>query len=121
MATATDHIFSIDRWWNPVVDNQAMDCTYRIDRNHDGHVLSRFITHLYPRILLKKSLIARSMASFDASCAKVHETRSISTSLSTRVISSSTSDTRKGECTHELELAFRQVGHLGQGTEPTRA
>jgi SNF2 family DNA or RNA helicase len=35
--TAASHVVHFDRWWNPAVENQATDRTYRIGQNR--HVL----------------------------------------------------------------------------------
>jgi len=41
--TAANHVFHFDRWWNPAVENQATDRTYRIGQSR--HVLvHKFIT-----------------------------------------------------------------------------
>ena len=36
--TAATHVFHIDRWWNPAVENQATDRTYRIGQKNNVHV-----------------------------------------------------------------------------------
>ncbi len=40
--TAADYVFIMDPWWNPAVENQAIDRTYRIGQ--EKHVVAvRFI------------------------------------------------------------------------------
>ncbi|BAU29769.1 SNF2 family DNA or RNA helicase [Aneurinibacillus soli] len=36
--TAANHVFHFDRWWNPAVENQATDRTYRIGQTRHVHV-----------------------------------------------------------------------------------
>ena len=36
--TAATHVFHIDRWWNPAVEDQATDRTYRIGQKRNVHV-----------------------------------------------------------------------------------
>lgn len=36
--TAANHVIHIDRWWNPAVENQATDRSYRIGQVKDVHV-----------------------------------------------------------------------------------
>lgn len=36
--TAANHVIHLDRWWNPAVENQATDRTYRIGQERDVHV-----------------------------------------------------------------------------------
>lgn len=36
--TAANHVIHYDRWWNPAVEDQATDRTYRIGQNDDVHV-----------------------------------------------------------------------------------
>ena len=35
---AANHVIHIDRWWNPAVENQATDRSYRIGQRKDVHV-----------------------------------------------------------------------------------
>ncbi|ABZ84105.1 snf2 family helicase, putative [Heliomicrobium modesticaldum Ice1] len=41
--TAANHVFHVDRWWNPAVENQATDRAYRIGQSRNVHV-HKFIT-----------------------------------------------------------------------------
>ncbi len=41
--TAATHVFHFDRWWNPAVEDQATDRTYRIGQTHNVQV-HKFIT-----------------------------------------------------------------------------
>ena len=41
--TAATHVFHYDRWWNPAVEDQATDRTYRIGQTHNVQV-HKFIT-----------------------------------------------------------------------------
>ena len=41
--TAATHVFHFDRWWNPAVEDQATDRTYRIGQKHNVQV-HKFIT-----------------------------------------------------------------------------
>ncbi|MCR8644549.1 DEAD/DEAH box helicase [Paenibacillus sp. N1-5-1-14] len=41
--TAANHVFHIDRWWNPAVENQATDRAFRIGQRRDVQV-HKFIT-----------------------------------------------------------------------------
>lgn len=36
--TAANHVIHMDRWWNPAVENQATDRSYRIGQQKDVHV-----------------------------------------------------------------------------------
>jgi SNF2 family DNA or RNA helicase len=36
--TAANHVIHYDRWWNPAVENQATDRSYRIGQTDDVHV-----------------------------------------------------------------------------------
>lgn len=36
--TAASHVFHVDRWWNPAVEDQATDRTYRIGQNQNVQV-----------------------------------------------------------------------------------
>jgi SNF2 family DNA or RNA helicase len=36
--TAANHVFHIDRWWNPAVENQATDRAFRIGQKKNVHV-----------------------------------------------------------------------------------
>ena len=36
--TAATHVFHFDRWWNPAVEDQATDRTYRIGQTHNVQV-----------------------------------------------------------------------------------
>jgi SNF2 family DNA or RNA helicase len=36
--TAATHVFHFDRWWNPAVEDQATDRTYRIGQSHNVQV-----------------------------------------------------------------------------------
>ncbi|OLS14954.1 MAG: SNF2 family helicase [Promethearchaeota archaeon CR_4] len=40
--TAANHVFHYDRWWNPAVENQATDRTYRIGQ-HKNVLVNKFI------------------------------------------------------------------------------
>ncbi|MGE5702562.1 MAG: DEAD/DEAH box helicase, partial [Clostridia bacterium] len=41
--TAANHVFHIDRWWNPAVENQATDRAYRIGQKRNVQV-HKFVT-----------------------------------------------------------------------------
>jgi SNF2 family DNA or RNA helicase len=41
--TAASHVFHVDRWWNPAVENQATDRAYRIGQNRKV-LIHKFIT-----------------------------------------------------------------------------
>ncbi|GAA4708230.1 DEAD/DEAH box helicase [Brevibacillus fulvus] len=41
--TEANHVFHIDRWWNPAVENQATDRAYRIGQKRNVHVY-KFVT-----------------------------------------------------------------------------
>jgi SNF2 family DNA or RNA helicase len=36
--TSASHVFHFDRWWNPAVESQAEDRTYRIGQSRPVHV-----------------------------------------------------------------------------------
>src|SRR4029450_2720608 len=36
--TAANHVFMFDRWWNPAVENQAIDRAFRIGQRRDVQV-----------------------------------------------------------------------------------
>jgi SNF2 family DNA or RNA helicase len=36
--TAANHVFHVDRWWNPAVENQATDRAFRIGQTRSVHV-----------------------------------------------------------------------------------
>jgi SNF2 family DNA or RNA helicase len=36
--TAANHVFHVDRWWNPAVENQATDRVFRIGQQKNVHV-----------------------------------------------------------------------------------
>lgn len=41
--TAANHVFHVDRWWNPAVENQATDRAYRIGQTRNVQV-HKFVT-----------------------------------------------------------------------------
>ncbi|HNS64519.1 MAG TPA: C-terminal helicase domain-containing protein, partial [Anaerolineaceae bacterium] len=41
--TRASHVFHFDRWWNPAVEDQATDRTYRIGQ-HQNVTVHKFIT-----------------------------------------------------------------------------
>ena len=41
--TRANHVFHIDRWWNPAVENQATDRAYRIGQTKSV-IVHKFIT-----------------------------------------------------------------------------
>lgn len=36
--TSANHVFHVDRWWNPAVENQATDRAFRIGQHKNVHV-----------------------------------------------------------------------------------
>ncbi len=60
--TRASHVFHIDRWWNPAVENQATDRAYRIGQNKTV-VVHKFITsgsveEKIDKLIYKKSLLS---------------------------------------------------------------
>jgi SNF2 family DNA or RNA helicase len=42
--TSASHVFHFDRWWNPAVEDQATDRTYRIGQSHNVEVHKFIVT-----------------------------------------------------------------------------
>ena len=63
--TRASHVFHIDRWWNPAVENQATDRAYRIGQEKRVMV-HKFITsgsveEKINRMILQKSRLAEDI------------------------------------------------------------
>ena len=63
--TRANHVFHIDRWWNPAVENQATDRAYRIGQTKSV-IVHKFITtgsieEKINQMILKKSQLSENI------------------------------------------------------------